>query len=157
MNMQRFRHTGFPTTGRLLSLSGALVLLAVVAGCGSSNKAPADPWDVVATQHSGSANFGLVKGDVGQPSQVEVTVVTKPNVNATTHFTIACAASDFDEAKNKFGPKGMTPLTFRITVPTPTSGPSSCLIQTGADYPKNVDSTITLLQRDVPTTTSTTG
>lgn len=152
VNSQRF-----PYMGRILLLSGALALLAVLAGCGSSNKTPADPWTVVSTQHSGSSNFALVKGDVGQPSQVEVTVVTKPNVNAVTHYTIACQATEFDEAKNKFGPKGMTPLTFRITVPTTTTGPSSCLVQTGADYPKNVDSTITLLQRDVPATTSTTG
>jgi hypothetical protein len=152
MNMQRFRHTG-----RLLSLSGVLVLLIVLAGCGSSAKAPADPWDVVATQHDASSNFGIVKGDVGQPSQVEVTVVTKPNVKAITHFTIACGPADYDQAKNKFGPKGLTPLTFRITVPTPQNGPASCYISTGADYASNVDSTITLLQRDVPTTTSTTG
>jgi hypothetical protein len=152
VNRQRFRYAG-----RLLSLSAIGAVSLVSAGCGGSSSGPSDPWTVVSTQHSGSANFALVKGDVGQPSQVEVTVVTKPNVSATTHYTIACAASEFDEAKNKSGPKGMTPLTFRITVPTPTSGPSSCLVQTGADYPKNVDSTITLLQRDVPTTTSTTG
>jgi len=149
---QRFAHTG-----RLLSLSGAVLALLVVSGCGSSPSAPADPWDVVSTQHNDSANYGIVNGDVGQPSQVEVTVVTKPKIKATTHFTIACGPANDAAAKNKYGPKGMTPLTFRITVPTPLNGPASCFVQTGADYPSNVDSTITLLQRDVPTTTTTTG
>lgn len=151
MKMQRFAQTA-----RLLSMSGVLVIPIVLAGCGSA-KAPSDPWTVVGTQHSASSNFALVKGEVGQPSQVEVTVVTKPSVKATTHFTIACGPANYDQAKNKFGPKGMTPLTFRITVPTPQNGPASCDVSTGADYPSNVDSTITLLQRDMPATTTTTG
>jgi hypothetical protein len=150
VKMQRFAQMG-----RLGLLSGAILVLLIVAGCGSSASAPSDPWDVVKTQHNASADYGIVNGDVGQPSQVEVTVVTKPRVTATTHFTIACGSLSDAVGKNKFGPKGMTPLTFRITVPTPENGPASCFVQTGADYPSNVDSTITLLQRDVPTTTTT--
>jgi hypothetical protein len=151
MNKQRFAHVA-----RLLSLSGAILIVLAVAGCGgSSNPSSSDPWDVVSSQQSANSNFSLVDGNVGQPSQVEVTVVTKPKVNATTHFTIACGPANYDEAKNKNGPKGMTPLTFRITVPTPPNGPASCYIKTGAEYPSNVESTITLLQRDVPTTTTT--
>lgn len=147
--MQRFAHGG-----RLLSLGGVVAILAVVTGCGGSS-APSDPWDVVSSVHNGSANYGIVKGDVGQPSQVEVTVVTKPKIKASTHYTIACGPADYDQAKNKSGPTGMTPLTFRITVPTPEHGPASCYIETGADYPSNVDTTITLLQRDMPASTTT--
>ncbi len=140
--------------GQVLPLGGVIAILLVAAGCGSSSSAPSNPWTVVSTQHNDSANYGIVNGDVGQPSQVEVTVVTKPSVRATTHYTIACGPADYDQAKNKSGPTGITPLTFRITVPTPQNGPASCYVQTGADFPSNVDTTITLLQRDVPTTTT---
>ncbi len=139
--------------GRCLSLTAVTAMLLVAAGCGGSSK-PTDPWVVVSTQHNSSANYTIVNGSVGQPSQVEVTIVTKPKVVAKTHYTIACGPADYDAAKNKAGPTGMTPLTFRITVPTPTDGPASCYIQTGADYPSNVDTTITLLQRDVPAAAS---
>ena len=148
--MEMQRHTRMM---RLLSVAGLAASLAVLSGCGSSGSS--NPWTVVSTVHDGKADNSLVKGVVGQPSQVQVTVVTKPNIKATTHFTIACGPADYNEAKNKAGPTGTTPLTFRITVPRPLAGPASCDVVVGAFYPSKVDSTVTIFQRDVPVTTTT--
>ena len=127
-----------------------LLLGLLVTGCGSSSPS-GGAWQIVGTVHNGKANFGLVDGTVEWPSQVEVTVETTPSTTATTHYTVICGTLGGGDGVQfrKSGPTGTTPLTFLAHVPP--GGPGSCLFRAGADYRASVDTTITVLQRAVPT------
>jgi hypothetical protein len=137
---------------QVFSAACLVVLALVLSGCGGSSGSSANDWTVVTTSHSGRADYGLVNGFVGQPSQVEVTIATTPSVKASTHFTVACGPANYDKDLSRAGPTAKTPLTFRVPIPRPLNGPASCRVVGGADYPSNVETTMTLLQRSAPTT-----
>ena len=135
--------------GVVSTLGLCLLTSLLIVGCGSSG-ASGGPWTLVGTAHNGKANFALLDGAVGWPSQVEVTLETSPSTTATTHYTVICGTlSGGDGVQiNRNGPTGTTPFTFRAHVPV--GGPGSCLFRAGANYRATVDTTITVQQRPVP-------
>jgi hypothetical protein len=116
----------------------------LAAGCGSSSSSgSASDWQVVTqNQVSGKATASFLKGRVGRPSDVELTVETSPTVKVKTEYTMICGTNLDDDATGRHtyhGGTGDAPLTSQIVLPL--GPPASCYISAVAT--KNAPATMT--------------
>jgi hypothetical protein len=122
----------------------------LVSGCGSSSSSSsASDWQVVTQgQVSGKATSSFIKGRVGRPSDVELTVETTPSVKVKTEYTMICGTNLDDDAtgrKTYHGVTGDAPTTSQVLLPL--GPPASCFISAVATKAAPATMTFKLLSR----------
>ena len=136
-------------------MRASIVILAAAAvsfltGCGSSStSSSASDWQVVTQgQVSGNASSSFIKGRVGRPSDVELTVETTPSVKVKTEYTMICGTNLDDGAsgrKTYHGVTGDAPTTSQVLLPL--GPPASCFISAVATKAAPATMTLKLLSR----------
>jgi hypothetical protein len=133
----------------IVILAAAAVIFLATACGSSSSSSSANDWQLVTQdQISGNATSSFLKGRVGRPSDVELTVQTTPSVKVKTEYTMICGTNLDDDAtgrKTYHGTTGDAPTTSQVILPL--GPPASCYISAIATKTAPAKMTFKLLSR----------
>ncbi len=125
-----------------------LVLLALLAGCGSSGGG----WQVISQVSAAGASDGFIdNAAVARPAQLEVAVAATPGITVRATYTFICGDVT-GSATTRAARPVQTPAT--ISLPPPVGPPNACRLNVRVQKSAPAKLTVTLRMRSLPSPSS---